>query len=508
MAASSKRIGFFWGDEKITLVEFDKNSPLQAISASLGSKPGTSSPFSSNLTEEIQITAVLKKILDDHQIKGGTFYVSLPMKEIILRSFAIPFVKSDNIQNAIKFEAKKYIPFDIQDLSYVFHTIPFMEGQNKRLQVIFFAARKEVLARYERIFQQVNAVVSYSEPYIVSLSKSLLYRKEIKPNDHVAFLILDKNLGRICFINKGIPQFIREFPVSSSLEESNDSAEVMNAKIVIEVANSFDFYSRQFSGEPIGQVLVSSDFVQPELMGMLEAELKLKILKFSPAINTGAINQINDMDAIYAMGACVVPPIESLSKFNFIEDRTPKSGFENDLAGAVKPYKEIIFALLVCVVFLIGIYVFLQMQLKLVQNQYDQLLMKEGAFASETQDGIQAEVQQNIDKLSQYKAIRTKTDISTIVLRVASHLPVGMLLTDLRVNYNQGDTNTAHVAIDMQGMVVNEDPNEQIAVVNQMFADLKSDKVLARFFSNGNLVSMNRQVTDGKQTTGFVIHFS
>ena len=211
--ASSKKIGFFWGDEKVTLVEFDKNSPLQVASASLSSKTNTSSPFSSNLTEEIQITAILQKMIQDYKMTGGSFYVSLPLKEIILRSFIIPFVKQEDIQNAIKFESKKYMPFDIQDMSFVYQTIPFSEGQNKRYQVIFFAVRKEVLARYERIFKQVNAEVSYCEPYMVSLSKTLLFQKEIKPIDHLAFLILDKNLGRICFIDKGIPQFIREFPV-------------------------------------------------------------------------------------------------------------------------------------------------------------------------------------------------------------------------------------------------------------------------------------------------------
>ena len=214
--ASSKRIGFFWGEERVTIVEFEKNAPLQVVVSPLGSKTNTSSPFSSNLTEEIQITVILKKMLQDNHITGGTFCVSLPMKEIILRSFVIPYVKPDDIQNAIKFEAKKYMPFDIQDLSFVYYTIPFAENQTKRIQVIFFAARKEVLARYERIFKQVNMVVSYCEPYIVSLTKALLFRKEINPADHLAFLILDKNIGRICFIDKGIPQFIREFPISPS----------------------------------------------------------------------------------------------------------------------------------------------------------------------------------------------------------------------------------------------------------------------------------------------------
>jgi len=143
--ASSKRIGFFWGEEKITLVEFEKNTPLQVVFSPLNSKTSALSPFSSNLTEEIQIIAILQKMLQDHKIAGRSFYVSLPMKEIILRSFIIPFVQKEDIQSAIKFEAKKYMPFDIQDLSFVFHTIPFAEGQGKRLLVIFLLRVKMCL---------------------------------------------------------------------------------------------------------------------------------------------------------------------------------------------------------------------------------------------------------------------------------------------------------------------------------------------------------------------------
>lgn len=507
--ASTKRIGFFWGDEKVTIVEFDKNAPVQVVSAPLGSKANAASPFSSSLTEEIQLTALLKKILQDSHITGGSFYVSLPMKEIILRSFVIPFVNKENIQTAIKFEAKKYIPFDIQDLSYVFHTIPFSEGQIKRLQVIFFAARKEVWARYERIFKQVNTVVSYCEPYIVSLTKALLYRKEIKPTDHIAFLILDKSLGRICFIDKGIPQYIREFPLSSlsQLEETVDSPESLNLKIVNEVGNSFDFYARQFSGDRITQILVSSDLIQKELVDSLETELKVKVTKFSPVITTGGIGQqSNDIDAIYAMGACVSPPLDSLSVFNFVGE-IPKAKFDSELFGVLKPYKVLIIGILMCVGFLVLVNVLFQMHLKLSQHQYDQLLVSEGAFSSETQDAIQAEVQQNTDKLAQYKSIRTKSALSNIIFLVASQLPKGVLLNSLNISYQTDDVKS-HVTIDMKGDVVIDDPNLQIAMVNQVYLSLKKDKDLSQFVGGVGLNSFNPETYNGKNATGFSIHCS
>ena len=510
--ASLKKIGFFWGEDKITIVEFDKNVPLQVVSASLGSKSGSSSPFSSSLTEEIQTTAVLQKMLQDNHISGGSFHVSLPMKEIILRSFIIPFVKQEEIQNVIKFEAKKYIPFDIQDLSFVFYAIPFLEDGNKRLQVIFFAARKEVLARYDRVLKLVNSKVSYCEPYMVSLSKALLFKKEIKPTDHLAFLILDKNLGRICFIDKGIPQFIREFPISSSSESEEvvDSVEDVNLKIVNEVGNSFDFYTRQFSGDRIDQMLLSSDAAQSDLLRALETELKVTIRQFSPVVTVGADAQNDTMDAIYALGACVSAPMESLSGFNFLGDqkKSSDSGAQNALAGVSDSMKDVLYVFLICAALLAGVFVFFQAQLKVAQQQYDQLTRQEGNFKNVPVDSIQAETGGNISRLAGYKGIRRKSDVVSVILKVASHLPQGVLLANLNITYNQDSQEALSMTIDMKGEALQGDPNEQIAIVYRIFSDFKSDKELAGYVKQLNLVSINREEFNGRPSTGFVIHCS
>ncbi len=508
--ASLKRIGFFWGEEKITLVGFEKNAPLQVVSSPWGSKSDTLPSFRSNLSEEIQITAIFKKMLQDSRITGGPFYVSLPMKDTILRSFVIPFLKREEIKNAIKFEARKYLPIDIQDLTFVFYTIPFTKNATKHLRVIFFAVRKEFLDRYEHIFKLGNIVISYCEPCMVSLTKVLLFKKEISPSDHLAFLILDKNSGCICFVDQGIPQYIHEFSISphSPLEETKDPIETLNLKIVNEVGNSFDFYARQFSGGPVGQVLVLAETVGQDLFNALEAELKIKLRKVFPVVTMGEAGQSNDMDTIYAMGACIEPSMEPLSRFNFLGDNTPKFDFKSILTEAIESYKEVIFVFLICVISLVGAYILFQVQSKVAQQQYDRLSAK-GAVMDVPVSSIQEGLKDSIDRLTAYKNIRTKSDMVFILLRVASHLPQGALLQVLNVSYAPGDSNDAHVAIDMKGdVVLGEDPNEQIAMVDQIFSDFKNDKELSRFIKKINLVSLNREDLNGRQVTGFNINCS
>jgi hypothetical protein len=272
------------------------------------------------------------------------------------------------------------------------------------------------------------------------------------------------------------------------------------------VGNSFNFYARQFGGERIGQMLVSAQEGAQDLFNALETELKIKLRRVSPVVTMEALSQSNDMDTVYAMGACVEPPIASLLGFNFLEDRLPKSKFQSVFIAFLKSYKEIIFVFLICVVSLVGVNVFFQVQLKIAQQQYDRLSSRQGAFLNTPVAVLQAELQQNTDKLTAYKNIKTKSDVVLILLRVASHLPQGTLLKELHVSYNRLDPNDGHVAIDMKGEVFGEDLNGQIAVASQIFSDLKNDKELSRFIKNVDLISLNRENLNGRQATEFNIH--
>ena len=255
-------------------------------------------------------------------------------------------------------------------------------------------------------------------------------------------------------------------------------------------------------------MLVLSDLMDKDLSDLLETELKVKITNFSPDILTKGISvQNNDIEAFYAMGACVAPPVEALAQFNFLEIKTSKNRFEDELLTIFKKYKNTLSTFLICLFVLVGVYVYLQIQLKVVQKQYDQLSLQEGSFLNEDVATIQGEVQMNTDKLSQYKNVRTKSDIAFILFKLASHLPKGSSLNELTINYDQKDANDANVTIDMVGNVFKDDPGEEIKVVDQIFSDFKNDKKLASYYKTVT-VSLNLEESQGRKVTGFKIHCS
>ena len=76
--ASLKKIGFYCTEEKITIVEFEKNTPLKVVFLPVGSQTGTLSPFSPSLTEEIQTTATFQKMYRTTGLRAGLFMCLCP----------------------------------------------------------------------------------------------------------------------------------------------------------------------------------------------------------------------------------------------------------------------------------------------------------------------------------------------------------------------------------------------------------------------------------------------
>ena len=213
------------------------------------------------------------------------------------------------------------------------------------------------------------------------------------------------------------------------------------------------------------------------------------------------------MEAIYALGACVAPPIESLSRFNFSGGNPLKSQYRVELKSALEVYREIVVVVLLCAAVLGGVFFYFQMKLKDAQKQYDQLSASQGAYSSKSLEDIQVETKQNTDQLAQNKNIRTKSDVALILLKVASHLPKGVSLTEFQVDY-KGDISNMQVSIEMSGSAVKEDPNEQITIVDQVYSDLKKDKSLSPFIKSVNLVSLRQEENNGRKMTTFTIRCS
>ncbi|HOX21402.1 MAG TPA: pilus assembly protein PilM, partial [Candidatus Paceibacterota bacterium] len=119
---------------------------------------------------------LLKKLLKSFKPHTKRAVISLPIFSSFVTIFDIPLTDEKEISRAIPFEAKKYIPLPLEDLTIDWAIIN--EGnrlaKNVSSRILLIAIPKDLIQRYQRIAKGVGLDVVAFELESVSLARSLL----------------------------------------------------------------------------------------------------------------------------------------------------------------------------------------------------------------------------------------------------------------------------------------------------------------------------------------------
>ncbi len=499
----SRKLGIFFGESSVTFVETEGNAPAQVACAPFGDalkRPDP--PFASDLTEEIQVVALLQKTMRDHKIETSRVCLSLPARDVILRSFLVPAVKPEELEGLVTFEAKKYVPFDIKDLAFVYHPIPVVDNKIKKVRIIFYAMRREVLEKYERICTQANLTVVGAEPASVDLAKALFSRNQMRADQRVAVLHVDGRAGRMMFFDKGIIQFVHEFSMLAAGGEGDSDMEVVKNRFLNETRNSMDYYSRQFSEDKLNEIIVLGAQQTLELAQLIGNDLGIPVKHILPSLDMAHF-QTAGVDGLCAFGACVSNVPSAIPVFNFIQKK-PVASVPTQIFGLsldLQEFAPVLQAGAVCAVVLIAAFAAAQLKIKGLESRIAGLSVGQGEFASMSVEDIQQKIKNNTVKLQNYKKIRVKTDVAFLLAHTVRLLPEGVWLKDLSVRYGTDDKMT----MDISGYAYAPDQNQQLRFVNALVSGLRASTELSRYISGVQLTSMQRENVNNVPVTYFVI---
>ncbi|MDO8581117.1 MAG: pilus assembly protein PilM, partial [Candidatus Omnitrophota bacterium] len=211
-----KKLGVYWGNDSLYFLECAGTEPVQPFSIPFTGQNTRKQPGDTYAPDGTQMSNNIQEYCSRHRISSMPVYLGLPTKEIIFRSFIIPWMQSNEIKGVVDFESSKYIPFAIEDLVYSYHPIIITQDGVKRIRIIFVAIKKEVLTAYIATFEQAGLTMEFIEPATMSLIRGLTFHNFL-PQEQTAAIITKEGMGgKIIIIDKGIPQFVREFYLKSA----------------------------------------------------------------------------------------------------------------------------------------------------------------------------------------------------------------------------------------------------------------------------------------------------
>ena len=119
---------------------------------------------------------LVKKLLSTLKPKTRRSVISLPIFSSFVTVFEVPFQEEKEISRAIPFEAKKYIPLPLEELTIDWAIIgePEAAAKNVGAKILLIAIPKELIQRYQKIAKESGLDAVAFELESVALGRSLV----------------------------------------------------------------------------------------------------------------------------------------------------------------------------------------------------------------------------------------------------------------------------------------------------------------------------------------------
>ncbi|MCK5505056.1 MAG: pilus assembly protein PilM, partial [Thermodesulfovibrionia bacterium] len=507
--ADEKKLGVYWGSDALFFAETQETTSTNIFQI----------PFSEAVIETLkdgpasiggmELGSDIQRILREQDLLDSPVNLSLPAKDIIFRSFVIPWMEEHEIKSVVEFEASKYIPFSLEKLSFSFYPISFTENNIKRLRIIFVAIKSDTLSSYIKILEGASLHINLSEPAPSSLIRALsLKLKSMIPKDQTIAFIEKEDVGRITVVNNDIPQFVREFHLStmSAYNQEEEKLEDSIKKLTGEVRISLDYFNRKNEQLQVTQAILLSASNPEELSQTLEKNLHISIIPIDDQSILGDPSK-KELGYLNAYGASIISAVESPLYFN-LSKQSSRVSSEIKVPVPKKPldYKSIIKTALICTPLIIGSIVASGFAKQNLTKDIREFGQKLGRFQDADVSMIEQKEKDLKDSLTYFRNIRMDSNAASFLLLIPNLLPEGTWIRNLDITYDDSATfdlpddmvqtvsrrptrakttkEMPTLLIMIEGYAYSENRNQQFRLVNRLLRNLKDNKEFSRFFSD------------------------
>ncbi|MBN1869616.1 MAG: pilus assembly protein PilM [Candidatus Omnitrophica bacterium] len=523
--ADKKNLGIYWGSNSLYFVETQQTTPTNQFQVPFGEaaretfKDGPTSIGSMELKSDIQ------RILHKQNLLDSTVNLSLPSKDIIFRSFIIPWMEDHEIKNVVEFEAGKYIPFSLEKLSFSFHPISFQSKDTRQLRIIFVAIKTDVLSHYLKVLEDISLDINLVEPASVSLIRALNFKlQDVIPKNQTFAIIEKEKVGRITIVDNYIPQFVREFHLSSTGTHNQAEGTLQDPlrRLTGEIRISLDYFNRQYDQLQVKQAILLCESNLAESAEILQKNLPISIMPIEKQL-TLKDPSTKELGYLNAYGTSIVSAIDSPVYFDLAKHKTQKKiPTKTHLPRKPIDYKSLVKTAFICIPLTVGAIVGSVLAKQNADKTTHELKQRLGLFQDADISMIEQKEKILSDKLTYFRKIRMESNIASFLVLIPNLLPTGTWIQNLDITYD--DTASFDLPSDnpessgrkllrsdapkevpvllftIKGYAYSEDKNQQFILVNQLLRNLKDDKNFSGFFN-----SIDLETTKAEQLNEFPI---
>ena len=501
-------LGVYFGPQIISIVETKGNKTINFIQVSQAAVL-TGESLEEKVPAPLKVITLLKDELMRNNIEANEAIVSISGKDLIVRTFEMPILPRQELDTAVNFEAKKYIPFKIEDLISDFQFK--LDKSIKKTRVLFVAIKKDALDNYLNILSQLGIRIKSIEYSAFSILR-LLKLANIKEKGIIAVVNIDltkDDEANFVVLEDGFPLFSRDISLISGYEETVKAGETQQGAILErlkrEIQISLDYYDRKFPGKNIGKIyFITNPNYRADLDGFIK-ELNL-------GFNFIDINKYIDKPIPFSL-PFVKGYSSSLSRINIEvkinlllakERLVKKTALEVPVPfSLVTRFKTNIMVAGICfvifiVILLSGIYRALPLrnELKSIINIRPVTTTISAELSYQELSDINANYKTKAEAMD--SIVKNRSYITPLVDAIPRVVPRGIRLANLSFKEKEAE-------LILEGTAYVADSDREAQLVKAFLLRLKENSALSKYFQEMSIVSTGHKQTEKMIITNFVI---
>lgn len=261
-----------------------------------------------DLSYEEKINTAIKKLISKMDLKSKSAYISIPGFNGLITIIELPEMKDDELEKAIQFEAHKYIPSSLDEISMSWEIIdhgynadaslvktPEKNLPNKKMRVLLVAALKKDIERFNNFLSGTKMHVAAIELETFSIVRSLI------GDDMGTFLIIDMGFlaTNIILVEKGVVVVNRNIDAGGN-EITSTISESMN--ISKQRADIFKKGSKDVLNSKESRLIIPVlEFVVSESKRIINAyKLKNKNAKIDGILLSGGTSKMKGLEEYFS----------------------------------------------------------------------------------------------------------------------------------------------------------------------------------------------------------------
>lgn len=435
--------------------------------------------------------------------QGVSAFFSFSPESVVLRYFKMLKIPKKEWETAIRFEARKYLPFNMEQMNSDFIVLPPAKGSND-LEVVFFAVDQSYAQRWTRLVQETWGNITAIETSWLSVLRLLKWNQQLKGKEKEGGILLSLEPDRlgICLFLQGVPYFSREAKwISSIIDPSSPD---LIESVAGEVRLAKEFHRKNFPVKELLAIYCAGSWANQAVIAELTKECEIAAVIVDPFLKLeGEKPATLSTGVVVSIGAALrdflEEPAERLIHLGEWAELEKKKISPNVLLAG-----ETVAAILA----VIGIQLYASSQFKQAQETYHSVVQKRPIVTSLINPlapvgELERIEQQQRQKIAFLRSImQERVDVTSKMTTLAGALPYSMWLE--RFYWKEtlpDDLSKQEREIRIKGVVYSEEQRD-IELINS-FADKLKKSEFSRGVEDSEIVGVERSQLGFNRVTQF-----